>query len=251
MDTVLAQATLPDVDTLPALGTLAHDSRYLVCTSIEATPDWAICRPTSSGGAVLDAGFLGDTASTPDFAPDGYGVSFPESSARCAAAIRRNAAGERHNRPCAPYACLQGYELRYTLMPHWGRKMLMARMGVDPNAVLMGIARADLHAWWPVVDTSSYGWIFASKVVRHVEFFFHLCIAVERARLAHAGTGPHGHALLTDLSVAIADAAMAEIREASSSKVSPAENGHLRARLRAYKALQGQPLFAHDVGQAA
>lgn len=229
------------MDDIPALDTLGHDSHYLVCTSIEETPAWAICKPTSRGGAVLDPGYLHDDVSVPDFAPDGYGFPFSQSSERCAAAIRRNAAGQatdRNGKPKRVYPALEGYDLHYQRMPHWGRKMLMARMGMDPNAVVLAIARADLWALWPVDGE----WIDKCRAVRHLEFFLHLCIAVERARLAAMPPGSLTADLLAARAHAVADAVLVEMKEGST-RVSRQDGTHLRVRLRAQRALQGHDLL--------
>lgn len=237
------------MDTIPALETLSHDSRYHVCTSIGEAPAWAICKPTSRGGAVLDPGYLHDDVSVPDFAPHGYGTSFPESSERCAAAIRRNAAGldvDRDGKPRRVDPALEGYDLLYQRMPHWGRKMLMARFGTDPNAVMIAIARADLWALWPVDGE----WIDTCRAVRHLEFFLHLCIAVERARLAALPPGTATADVLAGRARAVADAVLVEMKDGST-RVSRREDTHLRVRLRAQHALQGQDLLPMQEAKAA
>ena len=144
---------------------------------IDDFADDIITRHSIKGRAVLDVGFR-DWVSDPDFAPSGYGTDFAASSKVCAGAIRRNARGEGTR---APYGCLEGYDLRYRLMPHWDRKERFQALGIDPNEVIDEVGSRDEN--WS--DWSfDMKWIEKAQAVRHMEFFYRLVVATQEHRIA-------------------------------------------------------------------
>lgn len=214
--------------TFPALADLTSDRAYRQLPALTDYPAWAICRPAGNTGCVLDAGYL-DSVSTPDFVTHGCGPTFLASAEQCKAAIVRNAEGLDTNsrgQKRGPYNCLVGYELHYRLMPHWDRKLLMAEMGVDPNTVMASIRRDDVWSLWPIKGE----WLDRSKAVRHLEFFFQLCLAVEAKRIQSQPD------LVAASSMAIADALMDEMTT-SYLRVSRLDTSHADVRVRAHKAL--------------
>lgn len=216
------------MDGLPDLLDLTSERFHRQRASIADYPAWAICRPSGDTGAALDPGAL-DSVSTPDFVTHGCGPTFAASAERCAAAILRNAAGQDvdgRGRPKRTYPTLEGYDLRYLLMPHWDRKILMAEMGLDPNVVLRGMRGDTLWSHWPITGD----WIDRSRAVRHLEFFFHLCVAVEIQRARRSPQDVAARA------AAVADALMIEISYGRL-RVRRLDTTHAHVRLRAHRLL--------------
>jgi hypothetical protein len=207
---------------------LATTYRYVRRDSLEDYPATIICARGSRGQAWLDCG-LQSTVSDPDFSTYGCGSSFEEAAQRCAQAIRLNAAGKMTDstgKTRRVHGCLTGYDLHYRLMPHWERKLVMARLGDDPNEALRAIAEACPWENWPLRGE----WLDRSKGTKHLEFFFQVCLSIGRHRCKTASEAEA-------FGLETADAVLAEIKEHLGRSLSTVQITHPTVRARATRSL--------------
>jgi hypothetical protein len=216
------------MDTIPTPMELATTYRYVRRERLEDYPGTAICRRGTHNNAFLDCG-LQTTVSDPDFSTHGWGPSFEQAAENCKAAIVRNASGQdisssgKRRDPCR---CLTGYDLHYRLMPHWERKLLMLRLGDDPNTAIRTLYQGDTWSRWPLNGQ----WLERSSGGKHLEFFFQVCLSIGRAQC-------HTTAQAEAFGLEVADAVLAEIKEHMGRRLFATQLTHPTVRVRATQAL--------------